>query len=239
MEQAIKELGYARNQAARSLVTCSNHVMSLVAPDLSHESEQFIMPLIQGLLEGLREDDFLLNFCIQFPGESASDTLLRTIYKDRVAGVFILSPYTEETDYIDLLQNEKVPFVLENRQHENSEVPCVAVDHADIAYRATTYLYQQGHRRIGFINGPPERPSSRARLRGFQMALLENHLDQEPDRVVSGNFQLDGGYRGMKALLQKGSLTLYLPGTISSPLGAIQAFMKRNGSPPRYFSSWM
>ena len=39
VEHAIKELGYVTNQAARSLVKRSTHVLSLVTPNLQHESE--------------------------------------------------------------------------------------------------------------------------------------------------------------------------------------------------------
>jgi len=223
VEQAIEELGYVANLAARSLVTRSTHVLSLVTPDLSHESEQFMMPLMQGLLEGLQDEDFVLDFCLSRRDEDSYETIKQIVYRNRVAGMFILSPHEEETRYVDFLMAEKVPFVLVNRQHENKQVACVAVDYADIAYRAVRYLHQKGHRAIGFINGPENRPSSRARLRGVRMALMEHELESRADWMLAGNFQLDGGYRNMKQLLQAGPPTAVFAGNDFQALGAIQA----------------
>ena len=181
------------------------------------------MQLMQGILEGLQEEDYILNFCISHVGESSIDTIKRAVKKDRVAGMFILSPHEEEIDYTDYLRGERIPCVLVNRQHESKAVPCIAVDYADIAYRAMLLLFQKGHRRIGFINGPGHRPSSRSRLRGVRMALLENNHAEDPSLILEGNFQMDGGYRGMKLLLEGKPPTAVFAGNDFQALGAIQA----------------
>src|SRR3990172_7907979 len=47
--EAIQELGYIPNLAARSLASRRTRTLAIVAPDLRHEAEQFLMPLMQGL----------------------------------------------------------------------------------------------------------------------------------------------------------------------------------------------
>jgi LacI family repressor for deo operon, udp, cdd, tsx, nupC, and nupG len=225
VEQAIRELGYATNLVARSLVTRNTHVLSLVTPALSADSEHFMMPLLQGILKGLEEEDYLLNYSQGPSGKTTIEAVQKEVKKTRAAGIFIVSPHREESSYLEFLLGENIPFVLVNRRHEDHQVACVAVDYAEIAYRAICHLHRKGHRRIGFINGPPDRPSCRERLRGVRTAFLELELIlDERDLIAHGNFQLDGGYRGMKKLLAVDPPpTAVFAGNDFQALGAIQA----------------
>ena len=157
------------------------------------------------------------------PEESPVETTRRAVFEEQVAGMFILSPNEEESEYMDFLSEAGIPFVLVNRLPEDKNVSCVTIDNADIAFQAIDYLCRKGHRRIGFINGPADRPSSRARLRGVRMALLERNLPEEPHLIVSGNFQTNGGYLGMKEILKGERPTAVFAGNDYQAFGAIQA----------------
>lgn len=228
VHQAIKELGYSTNLAARSLVTRNTHVLSLVTPSLHQDGEHFMMPLLQGVLRGLDSEDYILNYSQGPTSRSTLETVQRELQKNRSAGLLIVSPHKEETSYLNYLLEEKFPFVVLNRRPENVEVPCVAVDYADIAYRAVRYLYRKGHRRIAFINGPMDRPTSQERLRGVRMAFLELGLTgSEEELIFHGDFQIDGGYRGMQKFLGLARRpTAVFAGNDFQAVGAIQALQE-------------
>jgi DNA-binding LacI/PurR family transcriptional regulator len=225
VEQAILDLGYATNMVARSLVTRNTHVLSLVTPALSADSEHFMMPLLQGILMGLEQEEYILNYSQGPSGKTTIETVQREVKRNRAAGLFIVSPHPDESNYLEYMLGEGIPFVLVNRRHENVDIPCVAVDYADIAYRAIGYLHRRGHSRIACINGPRFRPSSGDRLRGIRMAYQELGLEiNEAEMIVEGNFQLDGGYRAMRQLLTVNPRpTAVFSGNDFQALGAIQA----------------
>ena len=159
VEKAIEELGYVPNLMARGLVTRRTHVLSLVTPHLAHESEQFLMPILEGITDGLREKHFILNFSLGHPGEDSRQTIMRTVKQRRLDGIFILSPHEEEAGFLEFLTREKIPFILVNRRHEDPEVVSVSTDYASATRQALLYLTGRGHRKIGLINGPENRPS--------------------------------------------------------------------------------
>jgi LacI family transcriptional regulator len=234
VEASIKELGYATNLMARSLVTRNNHVLSLVAPALSADSEHFMQPLLHGILTSLEKKDYILNISLGISGRTTIEAVQREVKKHRAAGIYIVSPHREESSYLKFLQEEGTPFVLVNRRPEDHNIPCVAVDYADIAYRAVRYLNRKGHRRIACINGPEERPSSVERLRGVRTAFLEIGLTMEERAlIVNGNFQFDGGYKAMKELLEtRPHPTAVFAGNDFQAMGAIQAIREAGLSVP-------
>jgi len=67
-------------------------------------------------------------------------------------------------------------------------VDTVTVDNYGGAYQATSYLIQQGHRRIAHVAGPPELSTTQERKRGFTDALRDAGLVVDPDLVRHGPY---------------------------------------------------
>ena len=63
------------------------------------------------------------------------------------------------------------------------------------------YLIERGHKRIGFITGPAEHPSSLSRKEGFERAMAEHGLDIDPGLVVEGDFTFRSGMELTEELL--------------------------------------
>ena len=61
-----------------------------------------------------------------------------------------------------------------------------------------------GHTRLAYISGPLWKKDSNQRLAGHKRALEEHGLEFDAQLMVEGNYQEDGGNRGMKQLLQSG-----------------------------------
>ncbi len=223
--EAIEELGYIPNLAARGLASRRTRTLAIVAPDLRHESEQFLMPLMQGLVEGLSDKDYFLNLSIRREGEDSRTAIFRTVREKRLDGLFILSPHAEELTYLEFMQESGVPFVVVNRHVEESGVPCVYVDHFLGAKMAAEYLLKKGHKRIACIAGPARRPASEAKMAGFKAALSEAGVEYVPGLTLRGDFQIQGGLNGMRQLLgtAKGAFTAVYAGNDFQALGVIQA----------------
>ena len=62
------------------------------------------------------------------------------------------------------------------------------------------HLYEQGARKIAFINGPLDHYEARERQRGVIEALKDHGL--EPDMLLPGDFTEQGGYLAGQELLK-------------------------------------
>ncbi|MEV4348583.1 substrate-binding domain-containing protein [Actinoplanes sp. NPDC049596] len=104
------------------------------------------------------------------------------------------------------------------------EIPSVGATNFQGGMAATTHLTGLGHRRIGFIEGPPERGVSIARLHGYQAALSQAGLTPSPGLVRSGPFTFDAGFAAATALLTSDEqVTALFACNDTLALGAIEA----------------
>jgi LacI family transcriptional regulator len=83
----------------------------------------------------------------------------------------------------------------------NPELPSVGATNFNGGMEATAHLVGLGHRRIGFIEGPPEAMVSIARLHGYQAALSQGGLTVDPELMRAGEFTFDAGFTAAAELL--------------------------------------
>ena len=91
----------------------------------------------------------------------------------------------DDPELLSQLQRENIPFVcVDAHLPASSPLPMVEVDYYDAAYRATEYLYNHGHRDIGFIG--PENPVEHCAntFRGFTDYLKEKDISSNPNWIA-------------------------------------------------------
>ncbi|GIH10238.1 LacI family transcriptional regulator [Rhizocola hellebori] len=81
------------------------------------------------------------------------------------------------------------------------EAPTIGAANWAGAMSATEYLISLGHKRIGFIAGPPQLMCSRARLDGHRAALQAAQLPLDDRLIYPGNFYHEAGFAGGTHLL--------------------------------------
>jgi LacI family transcriptional regulator len=81
------------------------------------------------------------------------------------------------------------------------DVPTIGAANWNGGMQATEHLIALGHRRIGFIAGPPRLLCSRARLDGYRAALEAAGLDVDPELLRQGDFYHESGFAGGASLL--------------------------------------
>lgn len=125
------------------------------------------------------------------------------------------------------------------RQFLEKNIPVVTIDPVNIpspdissvgatnfngGMEAAAHLIALGHRRIGFIEGPPEATVSIARLHGYHAALSQGGLTIDPTLIRAGTFTFDAGFTAAVELL--GNLkrpTALFASNDAQALGAIEA----------------
>ncbi|HZC27527.1 MAG TPA: LacI family DNA-binding transcriptional regulator [Actinopolymorphaceae bacterium] len=82
------------------------------------------------------------------------------------------------------------------------DVPTIGATNWAGGLSATEHLLELGHRRIGFIAGPPRLRCSMARLDGYRAGLTGAGLAVDDDLVRQGDFYHQSGFECGRALLQ-------------------------------------
>jgi LacI family transcriptional regulator len=106
----------------------------------------------------------------------------------------------------------------------SAEVPSVGATNFSGGMEATGHLLDLGHRRVGFVEGPPEAMVSIARLHGYHAALSQRGLVADAGLMRAGPFTFDAGFAAAEQLLARADRpTALFASNDLQALGAIEA----------------
>ncbi|MFJ1598198.1 LacI family DNA-binding transcriptional regulator [Streptomyces sp. NPDC088261] len=183
---AVAELGYRRNEMARSLrLGSGTGLVGLVVTNLAN-------PFYSRLALGV--DSVVVRHGLKAViGNTGQDLdtergLVADLVGRRVDGI-IAVPAGADQRHLAAAAAEGVPVVVASRPPEGFGADCVLVDDYGGARAATESLLGAGHRRIGFLGPPPAVHTSTERLRGFSDALAAAGLPTDPAYVRQGQQQ--------------------------------------------------
>ena len=223
------ELGYLPSRIARSLATRSSHTIGLVVPDIAN-------PFFAEIARGVEEEAYRMGYHV-FLSNSAEDpdrewAIIRSLEEQRVAGIILCSSRLRDEQLVTLSRRYS-PLVFFNRQIEESGISSLLVDDFHGAVKATRYLLERGHRKIGMLRGPERSWSGQQRLSGYRATLLEAGITPSERWIVAGFPQVDGGRSAALQLLsQSPDVTAILAYNDLVALGAVQACLQMGRSVP-------
>ena len=194
---AMMRLGYVVNQQARSLAGGRSQVIGLLVPDVGNA---YIGEIIRGIDEELAICQYELMLYTTRRRKTKESTFVTTIVRGMADGLLLVVPRVSVT-YFETLNQQHFPYVLIDHQGIDNVTPSVAASNWQGAYDATSYLVGLGHRRIGFITGYMELGCAIDRLAGYRDALIDHHLDYDPELVYEGDFFQPDGFAGASKLL--------------------------------------
>jgi LacI family transcriptional regulator len=222
---AIAQLDYVPNRAARELRTNQTRTIMCVVPDITN---QFHTVFARGIQKVTRQHGY--EFILYNTDRSASIERgsLQFIQQGRVDGVIMTVFYVRATDLIPLLEKgiavvAQGPNIMP-RQVRDYPLDSLHVDDSGAAHAAMTYLIERGHERIGMIAGNVGSPPRIRRERGYRETLREHGIEVDEALIVDGDFQIEGGYLGMKELLAQSPLvTAVFAASDLMAIGALRA----------------
>lgn len=199
---AADQLGYRANALARSVSTGVSHAIGVVVADISNP---FFGGLVRGIVDTARprgSDAFVLSTYEKIEEEIAA---VHALIDKRVDGIILASAAVNvgQTAHLELARSQGIPVVLADRRIRGATIDAVVIDNRAAARHGVDALIEQGHRRIGFLWGPPinERPTRRRelvagaeadlstdgeRMLGYLDALDDMGIAIDPDLVMVG-----------------------------------------------------
>lgn len=211
--------GYEPNIAARSLRTDRTNTIGIIVDDFL---SPFTPPIVRGIQDYLHENGFLSLIVNSDWDPDQEQAAVKTLLSRPVDGIIFVEYSHRATS--DVLEQSNKPRVFVHRLFGSPIKNSVVPDDYYGAGLATHHLMSLGHRRIGYINGPENWHTCRARLRGYCDALVGENLPFDQALVQPGDWEIESGYKAANNLLKRGERpTAIFAANDLMALGAIYA----------------
>ena len=165
--QAIDELGFVRNDAARQLRAGSSRSIGLVVLDVRNP---FFTDVARGVEERAAQEGLSVLLANSDERADREAAHLDLFEEQRVRGILI-SPVEEVLPQLERLRARGIPSVLVDRLATTPGWSSVSVDDVRGGRAAAEHLLARGRRRILFVGGPLDLAQVRDRLRGARQAV--------------------------------------------------------------------
>jgi LacI family transcriptional regulator len=199
--EAVRELNYAPNPAARSLAGVHGQRIGLL---YANPSAAYLSEFLLGALDESSRLGLQLVLEKSEAGVVESKRAVRKLVSGGVAGVILPPPLCESAGILSEIHAAQLPVVAVAAGKPPAEVLCVRIDDFKAAFEMTRYLIELGHRRLGFIKGHPNQSASDERWRGFVAGLQESGDSVPPPQVEQGFFSYRSGLDAARKLLGSG-----------------------------------
>ena len=224
VKETAKKYDYVPNVNAKRLVTSRSYNIGLFFTTINKgTTANFFMDTIKGV-KSIIEDRYSLSVegIDNFHG-------FTKITKRQFDGIILMSQSSKDDQFIRHVIKQEIPLILLNRETEIPNISTVLSDDKVGAYKATEYLIQNGHKEIGLIEGKADFRTTQRREDGFLMALVDYGLKSNPDWIVTGNYDLEGGYNAMrKLIIQQDLPTAIFSSNDDMAVGAMKAISELN-----------
>jgi DNA-binding LacI/PurR family transcriptional regulator len=202
VQQAIEELGYSPNRAARSLRTRSSHLVGLrVDPAVEDSANAMMDRFVHSLVESSEVAGYhVLLFTAGGDHEATEpyDELLRSAAVD----AFVLTDTFRGNPHAAWLAGRGVPFVAFGRPWDDPAAthPWVDVDGRAGVVLAVDHLVERGHRRIAWAGWHRDSFIGEDRRSGW-IDRMHDHGLRTSRLSARGDDTLEFGARAARALL--------------------------------------
>ncbi len=199
VERIIRQLGYVPNPQARALALRRNFLVGLIH---DNPNAQTVINVQQGILDALHDTEFGL---VVRPLDRTSPNMLEDVRsfleRQRLFGVVIMPPLSENNALALLCDELGVRYTRMGSAKLDDPDHLVASNDREAVREAVAYLIEQGHRRIGLIEGPHGFRSASERRLGFEDALRAAKIKLPRSLIAEGSYTFESGLRAGNLLL--------------------------------------
>lgn len=211
VQLAMKALNYFPSLSARSLASKRSYLVAMLYLD---REAYYLRQLQRGLLDHFATRGFslLMHSC-----EGDIDTGLQAIENKarymNIDGFVLVPPLVHMPPVIALLKRLGKPYIRIAPTEEYDGFSEVLCNDEQAAFDLTEHFIQQGHTRIGFVQGAPDCLATITRFNGYKRALLEHNIPVRDELIVEGSYDFQSGIAAGKILV---SQALYASGEMAT-----------------------
>jgi LacI family repressor for deo operon, udp, cdd, tsx, nupC, and nupG len=222
--ESVGRLGYAPNNAAKSLRTMRSGKILVTVPDISN-------PFFSQVIRGVEEAASAAGYSVLLGDtrhEDEREAQFADMLRRREADGLIFLGHRLPDSLVEMVARlgPRAPIVNGCEFSPGLGVSGAHIDNERAAREAMEHLYVLGHRRIGVITGPLAGPLSRDRLTGVEAAAAKHGRDGLS--VVHGDFSIESGLAQTLRLLDASPApTAFFCFSDEMAMGALEAFRRR------------
>lgn len=202
--KSITDVSMGINAMPSSKLDEDMHRTLLVLHPANIHSSPVFHEVIHGIQAAASLFHLQLNLALNDP-VLLGKTMENLYFANRIlqpSGVIVLGARMDEP-VLDRVKELGVPIVLTGRNVQQRGISTIGRDEENLAFQATDYLIQLGHRNIVFLGGNTKYSYTFDRLNGFRKALQENGIEVDECRINLG-FDVE---RAAKLLLSTPEIT--------------------------------
>src|SRR4051812_2212392 len=198
--EAIREIGFIPNSAARQLRRGHSGVIGLVVLD---SGNPFFAEMARGIEDAATEAGHLLIVSNSNGSEERQEQHLRLLEEQRVAGVLITPARDRVLDQVREMRGRGTPVVLLDYASTRRGECSVSVDNVSGGRQAAAHLVSLGHKKIGLVNGPRSLRQCVERREGFVSGLADAGIElQQANDIETEVMTIGAGAEATEHILK-------------------------------------
>jgi len=223
---AMRELGYRPNSAARALKTGRFQSIGVILLTLSTFGNMRTLDAIAMASAKAGYSITLMPITVPTQGEVA--TAFTTLSEQAVDGiVIIIEAHTLDNSDIELPSG--LPAVIVDSD-AGDRYTVVDTDQAEGARLATRHLLDLGHQTVFHVAGPEASFSASRRTDSWRTTLLE--AGRKVEEPIAGDWTVESGYRAGQELAQRDDVTAIFASNDQMALGVMRALHEAGRAVP-------
>lgn len=200
VKKLAAELNYVPNQTAIFFKQGKTFTIGVILPNLR---EEYFSLAISGIEETAFEHKYIALIGQSYDDMTREQTIVESMKKHRVDGLLVsVSKNTTSLAHFEELKQYNIPVVYFDRVPDEPGINSVWCSLYHSSMKAIDVLVKQGHKRIGYIQGPSTLNIKNERLQGYQDGLLKNKIKLDESLVVRTDLSIAGTQSAMDRLLQ-------------------------------------
>lgn len=197
VERAIAELGYSRNDFARTLRTGSTATIAVVVTRIS---DPFYAELVAAIEQKAQERDLLVLVASGGDDPEEGERVLRRMISRRLDGLIVVAHEEVDVSFLAAERAAGTEIVFVDRPPQGLPADLVVVDNERGAADAVAHLAQAGHRSIACFAHISGLYTSERRQAGYRQGIRDAGLPVRPEFVVAVGDDVDACVEALREL---------------------------------------
>ncbi len=200
---AMRELRYRPNLAARALVTSRSRIIGILSTSSGEYGPAATISAVEAAARGR-------GYSVTIAGadgldQTSIDEAINHLVDLSAEGIVVIAPQSQVLASLSR-RSFDVPYVTLQTLSTVGDAE-LDLDQVEGARLATAHLADLGHRRIGHLAGPSDWVDAASRVAGFRAELASRSLPD--DLIVSGDWSAASGYRAGRELIARGATAVF------------------------------
>ncbi len=198
VQQLARELNFEPNAKAVFFKQKKSFVIGVVLPYIK---EEFFSLAISGIETAAIINNYTILFGQSYDDLEKEKKIVTAMKRQRVDGLLIsLSKNTTQFDHLAALEKYDIPVVYFDRVPQFKNAHKVYCNLYQGTIEMISWLFNNGYRRIAFINGPEKMVASKDRLEGYIEGIFRQKLKVDMQLVENTDLSKESTYKAVRKL---------------------------------------